>query len=149
MRARGVVDVAEVDRFEELRWLHVGEELPEGLAFGAGVEVPDGVDQGSGGEVDDSLFGAEPAELRVVGELAGEGAEVVGDGAEGAVDDVAGEVADGLDDEIGAAAEGEGEAVAFEGGVGFEDAIGGGVVGVFVDGVGADAGRARWESAGR
>ena len=29
-------------------------------------------------------------------------------------------------------------AVAFEGGVGLEDAVGGGVVGVFVDGVGAD-----------
>ena len=134
----GVVDVAEVDGFEELCRLHVGEELPERLAFGAGVEVPDGVDEGTGGEVDDAFFGAEPAELGVVGELAGEGAEVVGDGAEGAVDDVAGEIADGLDDEVGAAAEGEGEAVAFEAGVGLEDAVGGGVVGIFVDGVGAD-----------
>ena len=109
-----------------------------GLFSDFGVEVPDGVDESGGGEVDDAFFGAEPAELGVVGELAGEGAEVVGDGAEGAVDDVAGEVFEGLDDEVGAAAEGEGEAVAFEGGVGFEDAVGGGVVGVFVDGVGAD-----------
>ncbi len=48
--------------------------------------------------------------------------------------------------EFGAAAEGEGEAVAFEAGVGLEDAVGGGVVGIFVDGVGADAVRARWET---
>src|ERR1700733_755867 len=88
--------------------------------------------------MDDSLFGAEPTELSVVGELAGEGAEVVGDGAEGAVDDVAGAVADGPPDEVGAAAEGEGKAMACERGVGFEDAVGGGVVGVDVDGVGAD-----------
>ncbi len=138
LRGDGVVDVAEVYGFEELGRLHVGEELPEGFVFGAGVEVPDGVDEGPGGEVNHSFFGTEPAELSVVGELAGEGAEVVGDGAECAVDDVAGEITDGLDDEVGAAAESEGEAVAFEGGVGLEDAIGGGVIGVFVDGVGTD-----------
>ena len=88
--------------------------------------------------MDDAFLGAEPAELGVVGEQAVEGAEVGGDGVEGAVDDVAGEVFEGLDDEVSAAAEGEGEAVAFEGGVGLEDAVGGGVVGVFIDGVGAD-----------
>ena len=53
--------------------------------------------------------------------------------------DEAGEVLEGEDAELGAAAEGEGEAVAFEGAVGFEDAVGGGVVGVFINGVGADA----------
>ncbi len=133
-----VVDVAEVDGFEELGRLHIGEELPERFVFGTRVEIPDGVDESAGGKMDDSLFRAKPAELGVVGELAGEGAEVVGDGAEGAIDDVAGEIANGLDDEVGTAAKGEGEAVAFEPGVGLEDAIGGGVVGVFVDGVGAD-----------
>ena len=76
--------------------------------------------------------------MRVIGKLAGEGTEVVGDGAEGAVDDVAGEVADGLDDEIGAATEGEGEAMTFEGRVGLEDAIGSGVVRILIDCVGAD-----------
>src|ERR1700679_1956233 len=45
----GVVDVAEVDSFEELGWLHVGEELPERLVFGAGVEVPDGVEKSACG----------------------------------------------------------------------------------------------------
>ena len=58
LRGDGVVDVAEVDGFEELGGLHVGEELPEGFVFGAGVEVPDGVDEGAGGEVDDSFFRA-------------------------------------------------------------------------------------------
>ena len=54
--------------------LHIGEQLPEWLAFDSGVEVPDGVDERSGGEVDDALFRAEPAELGVVGELAAKGA---------------------------------------------------------------------------
>ncbi len=134
----GVVDVAEVYGFEELGWLHVGEELPEGFVLGFGVEVPDGVDEGSGGEVDDAFLGAQPAELSVVDELASEGAQVVGDGRESAVDYVAGEIFEGLNDQVGAAAKSEGEAVALEGGVGLEDAVGGGVVGVFVDGVGAD-----------
>ena len=138
IRGEGVVDVAEVDGVEDLLRLHVAEELPEGFVLGFGVEVPDGVVEGGGGEMDDAFFGAEPAELGVVGEEAVEGTEVVGDRAEGAVDYVAGEVFEGLDDEVGAAAEGEGEAVAFERGVGLEDAIGGGVVGIFVDGVGAD-----------
>ena len=100
--------------------------------------------------MDDTFFGAEPAELGVVGELAVEGAKVVGDGAESAaLMTYAGEVFEGHDDEVGAATEGEGEAVAFEGGVGLEDAVGGGVVGVFVDGVGADAVRVRLGNEGR
>jgi hypothetical protein len=146
LRVEGVVDVAEVYGGEELLWLHVGEELPDRLIFGLGIEVPDGVDEGSGGEVDDAFFGAEPAELRVVGELAAEGAEVVGDRAEGAIDNVAREVLERLDDEICAAAEGEGESVAFEAVVGFEDAVGGGVVGVLVNGVGADLLARGWEA---
>ncbi len=134
----GVGDVAEVDAGDDLLGGHVGEQTPEGLAFGLGVEVPDGVDEGGGGEVDDTFFGAEPAELGVAGDFEEEGTEVVGDGRKSAADDLGGEVFEGSGDELGAAAEGEGEAVAGEGGVGFEDAVGGGVVGVFVDGVGAD-----------
>ena len=134
----GVIDVAEVDGGDDFRGGHLGEEEPERLADGPGVEVPDGVDDGGGGEVDDAFFGAEPAELGVGDEGAGEGGEVGGETFEGAADEGAGEELDCGDAEFGTAAEGEGEAVAFEGGVGFEDAVGGGVVGVGVDGVGAD-----------
>ena len=93
---------------------HIGEELPDGLAFGFGVEVPDGVDEGGGGEVDDAFFGADPAELAVAGDLAPESAHVVGEGFEGAAFDEGGEGLDGGDAELVAAADGEGEAVALE-----------------------------------
>jgi len=53
--------------------------------------------------------------------------------------DEAGEVTDDDAPEVGAAAEGEGEAEAAEVVIRFENAIGGGVVRIFVDGVGADA----------
>jgi len=129
----------EIDDAGDALGIHLGEELPEWLVFGASVEVPYGVDEGRGGEVDDAFFGAEPAELRVAGEFAAEGAEVVGDGAEGAALDGAREVAEGFTAELGAAAQCEGEAEAAEVVVGFEDAVGGGVVRIFVDGVGADA----------
>src|SRR6516162_9197888 len=88
--------------------------------------------------MDDSLLRAEPAELRVVGELAGEGSEILGQRAECAVDDVAGEIARCLNDKVGAATEREGKTVAFERGVGLKDAIGSRVVGIFVDGVRAN-----------
>ena len=65
----GVVDVAEVDGFDELMRLHLGEELPERFVFGAGVEIPHCVDEGSAGEMDDAFLRAEPAELGVVAEL--------------------------------------------------------------------------------
>jgi hypothetical protein len=133
----GVGDVAEVDGGDDLLGRHVGEELPEWLIFGLGVEVPDGVDEGAGGEMDNAFFGAEPAKLGVAGNLQVEGVEVRGDAVEGTALHVGGEIFEGADDEVSTAAEGEGEAVAFEGGVCFEDAVGGGVVGIFVDGVGA------------
>jgi len=134
-----VVDVVEVDDAGDALGFHLGEELPEGFLFGASVEVPYGVDEGGGGEVDDAFFRAEPAELRVAGELTAEGAEVVGDGAEDAALDGARKVAKGLTAELGSAAQRKGEAEAAEALVGFEDAVGSGVVRILVDGVGADA----------
>ena len=94
----------EVDDAGDALGFHFGEELPEGFLFGAGVEVPYGVDKRGGGEVDNAFFRAEPAELRIAGEFAAEGAEVVGDGAEGAALDGAREVAKGFAAELGSAA---------------------------------------------
>jgi hypothetical protein len=51
---------------------------------------------------------------------------------------VDGEVFESTDDEVCTAAEGEGEAVTGEAAVGFEDAVGGRIVGILVDGVGAN-----------
>ena len=67
-----VGDVAEVDATHELLGAHVHEQLPQRLALRLGPQVPDRVDQRRGGHVDHALLGAEPAQLRVAGELAPE-----------------------------------------------------------------------------
>ena len=133
-----VVDVAEVDGGDDLLGLHVGEQLPEGFVFGLGVEVPDGVDEGGGARWMTPFSG--PSQRNWVSPVSWRVKARKSPVMELRVrsDDVAGEVLERLDARVGAAAEGEGEAVAFERGVGLEDAVGGGVVGVFVDGVGAD-----------
>ena len=134
----GVLEVAEVDGGDDLLGGHVGEQAPDGFAFGAGVEVPDSVKQRTTGEVDDALIRAEPAQLGVAGELKGKGVEVPGDVAELPAFHERREVVEGADDDVGAPAEREGEAVAFHARRGFEDAVGGGIVGVGVHGIGAD-----------
>src|ERR1700752_4403380 len=75
-------DVAEVDDGDDLLGCHIGEQTPDGFAFGLGVEVPDSVEQSSTREMDDAFLGAKPTELRVTGDLQIEGFEVVGDGLE-------------------------------------------------------------------
>jgi hypothetical protein len=144
--AERIVDVVEVDEADDLFRGHFGQELPEGLGFGSGVEIPDSVDQGGGGEMDHSFFRTEPTKLGVAGELMAEGGEVVGYGTECAVDGIAGQVADGVADELVAVAAGEGEAEAAEVMVGFENAVGRGVVGIFIDRVGAYVFARSWKA---
>jgi hypothetical protein len=69
-RGEGVGDVPEVDEVDDLLGRHVCYDSPDGPAEGFGPEVPDGIDDSAEGEVDDSLFGSDPAELRVVDEMA-------------------------------------------------------------------------------
>ena len=54
--AECVGDVAEVDDGDDLLGCHIGEQTPDGFAFGLGVEVPDGVEESGAGEIDDAFF---------------------------------------------------------------------------------------------
>ena len=54
--AECVGDVAEVDDGDDLLGCHIGEQTPDGFAFGLGVEVPDGVEESGAGEMDDAFF---------------------------------------------------------------------------------------------
>ena len=128
VRREDVVDVAEVDRGDELLRREMGEELPEGQADALRPQVPDGVDDGAGSEVDDALLGAEPAQLVVGDERAPEAAHVRGDPVERAADHQRLERVDGRDADLGAAPVREGEAVAAVLVVRVEDDIGGRVV---------------------
>ena len=47
---------------------HVGEQLPDRLAFALRVKVPDGVDDGGERQMDDAFLRPEPAQLRVARE---------------------------------------------------------------------------------
>jgi hypothetical protein len=83
---------------------HVCDDSPDGFLEGFGPEVPDGVYDGAEGEVDDAFFGADPAELRVVDQVAPCLAPVFDEGFEGAAFDAVGEVGDcGADDFVTAA----------------------------------------------
>jgi len=134
-----VVDVMEVDEAGNAFGLHIGQKLPERFAFSSGVKIPHSVDQCGGCKVNDSLFRAEPAELRVAGELLAERAEIVRDGAERAAGGVPRQIADGIAAQIVAVTAGKGETEAAQVAIRFEDAISGGIVGIFVNRVRTDA----------
>lgn len=85
-----VGDVAEVDQVDDLRGGHVGHDAPHGLPQRLGPQVPDGVDHGAEREVDDALLRADPAQLRVVDEVAPGLAPVGDEGVEGAAFDAVG-----------------------------------------------------------
>ncbi len=129
----------EVDEAGDAFGFHIGQQLPDRFIFNARVEIPHRVDHCSGCEVNDSLFRAEPAELRVAGELAAERAEVVRDGAERAAGCVTRQIADGIAAEIVAVTAGEGEAEAAQAVIRLENAVGCGIIGIFVDRVRTDA----------
>ena len=71
-----VGQIAEVDDVDDLLRGQVCQQLPQGLPGALGLEVPQRVEHGAGRHVDDALLGAEPAQLRVRGELASDRAEV-------------------------------------------------------------------------
>src|SRR5580698_6176214 len=134
-----IVDVMEVDEAGDAFGLHLGQQLPNRFIFNTRVEIPYRVDESSGCKVDDTLFRAEPAKLRIAGELTAEGAQIVRDGAERATGYVTGQIADGIAAEIVAVTAGKGEAETAQALVRFEDAVGSGIVGIFIDRVRADA----------
>lgn len=107
-RGERVGDVAEVDQVDDLRRCHVCDDAPDGLAEGFGPQVPDGVYDRAEREVDDAFLGADPAELRVVDEMAPCLAPVRDERFECAALDAVGEVRDGGADDLVAAADCEG-----------------------------------------
>ena len=141
-----VGDVLEVDAGDDLLGRHIGQQLPQRLALDLGVEIPDGVDQGGRGQVDNALFRAEPAELRVAGQFAGECGKVLGDAAQRTAFDEAKEVFERGDAQLGPATERERQAVALEFRICRQDAVGGGVVGILIYSVGADRETGRREA---
>ena len=139
-----VGEVAEVDEVDELLRRHFGEELPDGSARLLGGQVPGGVDDRAGRHVHHALLGAEPAQLRVMGELAVQRAEIGRGTGRRAPDHVRAHRFDGGCHDLVAASDGEAEAMALdegsvcfraERGIGTQDDIGGGVVGIGVHGV--------------
>ena len=75
--------------------------------------------------MNDALFGAEPAELAVVGQLAAEGSHVCGEGLKRSAFDESREVLKRQDTQLVSAAQREGQTIAFESVVRLEDAVGG------------------------
>src|SRR6185503_11206612 len=115
----------------------VGEHFPQRLARALRVQIPDGVDDRRHRDVDDAFLRAEPAELRVAGQVAPERRRRRHDVVERAADHERLVGADRAGADLVAAADGEGEAVAFEPRVRVQDDVGGGIVGIGVDGIGA------------
>lgn len=105
---QSVRDVSEVDQVDDLRGCHVGDDAPDGFPERLGPQVPDGVHDGAQGEVDDALLRADPAQLRVVDEVAPCLAPVGDERVERAALDAIGEVRDGGADDFVAAADCEG-----------------------------------------
>ena len=134
-----VAQVAEVDEFDDLLGAHPREQLPERQAGPLRLEVPHRVDDRADRHVHDALLGAEPAQLRVVDELAGERAHRVEDRLDLAADEVRGDRLDRGELHLVAAADREDEAVALVAvvGIGDDAQVGRRVVGVRVHGVGA------------
>ena len=59
----------EVDARHDLGGAQVRHQLPDWFAGGLRPEVPDSVNDRAGGEMHDAIVGAEPAQLRISGEL--------------------------------------------------------------------------------
>ena len=133
----GVLDVAEVDRSDEVFGRQSREELPERHARLFRPEIPDGVDDRAHGEMDDALLRSEPAELVVRHERAPEAAHVSRDPVERATGDERLECAHGGDTDLGSSPVREGQAMSARAGFGVEDDVGRRVVGLPVHGVGA------------
>jgi hypothetical protein len=75
--------------------------------------------------MDDALFGAEPAELAVVGQLAAEGSHVCGNRLKRSAFDEPREVLKGQDTQLISTAQREGQTISFQSIVRLEDAVGG------------------------
>ena len=145
----GVEDVAqvpEVDQGDDLGRGEAGEELPQGQAVAAGVKVPDRVDDGPDGHVGDPFFGAEPAQLAVVGEQAPEATHVRQDLVHVQADDQRFDGADSRHRHLVAPPDGEDETIAVLASGGVDDHVSRRVVGVLVHGVRTVEGTRRREA---
>ncbi len=107
--AEGVVEVAEVDEVDELPWRQPGEQPPQRLAGTAGAEVPQSVEDRPRRHVDHALLRSQPAELRIVDEIATDGPEVTEHGVEVAPREPRGERLDRRALDLVAAPDREGE----------------------------------------
>jgi hypothetical protein len=108
LRRQRVRDVSEINQVYDLRRCHVSDDAPDGFPECFGPQVPDRVHDGAQREVDDTLLWADPAQLRVVDEVAPCLAPVGDERVECAAFDAVGEVRDGGADDFIAAADCEG-----------------------------------------
>ncbi len=139
----GVGEVPEVDEGDELLGRHLGQELPDGSARVLGRQVPGGVDDRAGRHVHHALLRAQPAQLRIVGEVPVQRAEVGRGPGHRTPDQIGPQCLDGGRHPLVAAPDGETEAMALDiataaatvRGIGSQDDVGGRVVGVGVHGV--------------
>lgn len=69
-RGDSISDVTEIDQVDDLLWAHVSDNPPDRLSERFCPKIPDSVDNSTKSEVDDTLLGADPAQLRVVDEMA-------------------------------------------------------------------------------
>jgi hypothetical protein len=146
LRRQCVADVSPVHDADELLGGHVHEELPDRLARPLRGEVPGRVDHRAGRHVHDALLGAEPAQLRVAGQLSVEAAEVQTEVGDVTADDVRRERMDRRRLHLVAASYREREPVPVRTLVGTQDDVRRGVVGVRVHRVGPVERRRRREA---
>jgi len=114
--ARGdcIADIAEVDHARNFRRRHVGDELPHRLPGATSRHIPGGIDDRPDGHVHDALFGAQPAQLGVIGEGSRKGPQPGANGGDVQADDQVPERPDGLHLHIVAAADGEHESASLQ-----------------------------------
>src|SRR5262249_49484112 len=74
-----VAEIAPVDESDDLLGREIDDQLPHRLADALRPQVPQRIDDRGGGEMDHALVGAEPAQLRLVGEPAMKAGEIVDD----------------------------------------------------------------------
>jgi hypothetical protein len=128
-----VLQVAEVDEFDDLLGRHVGEQPPHRLPGDLGGEVPGRVHHGPDRHVDDALLRPEPPKLTVHHQVGAERAQVADHLVGRSADHIGTQRLDRGDDHIVAAPDREAQAVALQSRqVGAQDHVRGRVVRVRV-----------------
>ncbi len=130
IRRQRIGDVAEVDAPDEFLRRHIHQQAPQRFALLFRPQIPHRIDHRRGGEVDDAFFWADPAQLRIAGDMPPERTHVTGERFERAADDQRFQRFDRGDTQFIATPDGEGQAMAGERAVGVQDDVGRRVIGI-------------------